>query len=211
MTTEIKDIRTLQEDFTTLSPSNNEALIAFYELNKDSINNIDVNKGKDEYHTKLRLDCEYGLSLSKARKYEQAVAVLSDAIPMYENAPSENQSELANNSYCETLIWNYAKSLYESGALSKSIKQFKRLIKINPKDGKYNSWLDTLKSQRITFVTRYSWWGLIVWTVLDWTIFEFFNDKVSGILTTIGLTAMLITGLLELYNYRLKKKIPSEV
>jgi tetratricopeptide (TPR) repeat protein len=207
---ELKDIRTLQEDFKTLSPSNNEAFIAFYELNLDSINSIDITVGKDEYNTKLRLDCEYGLSLSKAKKYEQAVAVLSDAIPMYENAPSENQSELANNSYCETLTWNYAKSLHETGALSEAIKQFKRLVKINPNDDNYSNWVNTLNSQRITFVTRYLWWGLIVWTILDWTIFDyFFKDKMSLTLTNIGLTGMLITGLLELYNYRLKKKLPS--
>jgi tetratricopeptide (TPR) repeat protein len=210
MTSNLKNIKTLREDFESLGDGNNEACIAFYELNLDSINSIDITVGKDEYNTKLRLDCEYGLSLSKAKKYEQAVAVLSDAIPMYENAPSENQSELANNSYCETLTWNYAKSLHETGALSEAIKQFKRLVKINPNDDNYSNWVNTLNSQRITFVTRYLWWGLIVWTILDWTIFDyFFKDKMSLTLTNIGLTGMLITGLLELYNYRLKKKLPS--
>jgi len=204
---ELKDIRTLQEEFETLPASNNESCIAFYELNKDSIDNIDINAGKNEYNTKLRLDCEYGLSLSGVKKKEQAAKVLSYAIPMYEKAPSDKQSELTKSSYYETLLWNYAHSLYEIGALSESTKQFRRLVKIHPHDDKYSSWLNTLKSQRIIFVTRYSWWGLMVWTVCSWTIFDFFSDVVSLSLSIIGGAVMLITGLLELYNYQLKKRI----
>jgi len=206
MTSGIKTVETLKKEFDEVPSSDNLAFVNFYEGNIDSIKNIDINKDEGHYYAKLRLVSEYGISLFRNGQYTQAVKILSNAIPMFENAPNQKQSELKNISYFEHLLWSYAVSLYETNALNDSIQQFERLVKYKPKNDKYSNWLRTLRGQKISKKIKPLWVLIFAWLIGEFTFFENFDSTIQLYLSIIGGLLLLIAGGFELYIYLIKKK-----
>ena len=206
MTSEIKDIHTLKKEFDEVPSSDNLAFVNFYERNSHSVESININKDEGHYNAKLRLVSEYGISLFGSGQYTQAVKVLSEAIPMFENAPNQNRSDLKNISYFEHLLWSYAVSLSETKDLNDSIKQFERLVDYKPENDKYRNWLKALKGQKISKLIKPLWIFIFAWLIGEFTFFENFSSELQFRLSLIGGFLLLIAGGFELYIYLIKKK-----
>jgi tetratricopeptide (TPR) repeat protein len=206
MTSEIKDIHTLKKEFDEVPSSDNLAFVNFYERNSHSVESININKDEGHYKVKLRLVSEYGISLYGSGQYTQAVKVLSEAIPMFENAPKQNGSDLKNISYFEHLLWCYAVSLSETKDLNDSIKQFERLVDYKPENHKYRNWLKALKGQKRSKLIKSLWIFIFAWLIGEFTFFENFSSELQFRLSLIGGFLLLIAGGFELYSYLIKKK-----
>ena len=206
MPSEIKDIQTLKKEFDEVPSSDNLASVNFYECNSHSVESININKDPEHYNAKLRLVSEYGISLFGNGQYTKAVKVLSEAIPMFENAPNQNKSELKNVSYFEHLLWSYAVSLFQTKDLNESIKQFERLVAYKPENDKYRNWLKTLKGQKISKLIKPLWIFMFAWLIGEFTFFKNFGPELQYGLSTIGAFLLLIAIGFELYIYLIKKK-----
>jgi tetratricopeptide (TPR) repeat protein len=177
MPSEIKDIQTLKKEFDEVPSSDNLAFVNFYERNSHSVESININKDQGHYNAKSRLVSEYGISLFGSGQYTKAVKVLSEAIPMFENAPNQNKSELKNISYFEHLLWSYAVSLFETKDLNESIKQFERLVAYKPENDKYRKWLKAIKGQKISNLIKPLWVFMFAWLIGEFTFFENFGPE----------------------------------
>lgn len=206
METGLKDIHQLKEEFDNLNQSDNLAYIRFYENNLDSIDKIDIEKDEGHYNAKLRLFCEYGLSLVGGGHYTRGASVLEKAIPMFENAPNQDFDKLKEISYFEHLLWSYGVALWETQRIESSIEIFNRLVDYYPDNDKYRSWLNGLKATKIKKYTKPLWIVIAIWLVCDFTIFEKFDSIVQFRLSIFGAALLVIVGLLELYIYITKKK-----
>jgi len=206
MALEIKDIYTLKKEFEEIPSSDNLAFVNFYEHNRYSAERINTNKDEEHYNAKLRFISGYGISLSGSGQYTQAVKVLSEAIPMFENAPDWIKVELKSTSYIELILWNYAVSLYETKALNNSIKQFERLVEYKPKNDNYRNWLKALRGEKISKLIKPLWIFIAVWLIGELTFFENFSSELQFRLSLIGGFLLLIALGFELYIYLIKKK-----
>jgi tetratricopeptide (TPR) repeat protein len=206
MTSEIKDIETLKKEFDAVPLTDNLAFVNFFEKNITSVENINPDKDEAHYNAKLHLECEYGISLFGSGQYTRAVEILSQSIPMFENAPNQDESELKNISYFEHLLWSYAVSLYETKALNDSIKLFERLVEYKPQNDKYRNWLKVLKGQKTSKLIKPLWIFIFVWLFGEFTFFENFSSELQFRLSLIGGFLLLIAGGFELYIYFIKKK-----
>ena len=206
MDSELKDICQLKKEFDDLNSSDKLAYIRFYENNIDSIDNIDINKDYNHYNAKLRLFCEYGLSLVGGGLYSKGVSVLSEAIPMFENDPTQGKSELKKISYYEHLLWNYAMALWEIRKIDSSIVIFKQLVDYYPDNDKYKNWLKGLKAKKIGKITKPIWFVCLIWLIGEFTIFQKFDSKIQFYIAAFGAGLLIIVAILELYMYLVQRK-----
>jgi len=201
MNLELKNIQTLKKEFDEISSSDNLAFIRFFENNLTSIESIDPDSDEAHYNTKLRLNCEYGMSLSGSGKHVKAVEVLGKAIPMFEKAPNQDQSKLRNSSYFEYLLWSYVISLYETKALNEPITLLKRLVEYKPENEKYGSWLKALKAQKISKLRKPLWVLLFLSLVGELFFFERIDAIFEFNLSLIGGFLLLVVVTFEFYLY----------
>ena len=206
MVTEVKSIQQLKDEFELLKSSDNLAFIRFYENNIQSIDNIDSTKDEDSYDFKLRLICEYGLSLSGGGQYTKAVSILEKAITMFENQPNYPDFDPGNNSYLEHLLWNYGLVLWEVNQINNSIKVFKRLVSYYPENDKYRNWLSGLKARKIRRISNPLWVAVLVWLLGDLIIYNRFDTKTRLVLSIIGFILLVSVLLLELIIQIVKRK-----
>jgi len=200
----LKDIYQLKREFDELNPSDNFAFIQFYENNIDSIDNIDVNKDENHYDAKLRLFCEYGLSLVGQGLLSKGISVLSQAIPMFENAPNQDQTKLIEISYYEHLLWNYAIGLNRAKHFEDSRIAFERLVECYPNNGKYKVWLKDVKAQKLGKLLKPLWGVCLVWLIGEYTFFEKLDSNTRFYLATIGAVTLVFTLMLEGWIYIIK-------
>jgi tetratricopeptide (TPR) repeat protein len=202
----LKDIKTLKEEYDKVPSSDNLLYVKFHEENLDSINNIDLHKDTAHYNVKLKLTCEYGISLFGSGQYTKAVKTLSEAIPMFENERNWTEEELKAVGYFENLLWYQAVSLYETNKINESIVLLQRLTNYYPQNDRYNNWLKAIKSQKITKSIRPLWFVAVAWVVAEFTVFENFDSRTQFILSIIGFALFAIGASFEFYNYIFNKK-----
>lgn len=202
----MKDIFELKEEYDKIEPSDNMNMIRFYERNIDSIKNININKGQEHYNVKLRLDCEYGLSLVNKGHYSKGVRFLEDAIQMFEKSANLDYEKLNEISYFESLLWNYGYALYQIKDYSKSFEVFKRLTSYYPKNDRYKAWLHELKLKRTAKILRLIWVLVVIWLVGEYTIFDKLNSQTQSVTNFFGIVILLLVIGTELYIYIEKRK-----
>lgn len=202
----MKNTDEIQIEFSRLNQSDSRGIIRFYENNLDSIENIDISQNDDNYEIKLKILCDYGVSLVIVGNYSKGVEILKTAIPMFEYAPGQEQSKLKSNGYFENLLWSYGLALWETKKLNDSIKIFDRLVEYYPDNDKYRKWLNQLKANKISKITTPLWIVCMVWLFGELTIFEKFESTTRFKLALIGFILLLIVSFLEYYKYKTKNK-----
>ena len=206
MQQELKDIEVLKKEFNEVSSSDNSAFVRFFENNLPSIEKINTESDEAHYNTKLRLTCEYGISLSGSGQHRKAVDVLCKAIAMFEEAPNQDKSKLRNSNYFEHLLWSNVISLYETEALNEPIELLERLVEYKPENDKYCSWLKALKGKKIAKWNKPLWILLFLWLIGELTFFERFNSLLQFNLLIIGGFLLLFVVGFEFYLYFIKKR-----
>jgi tetratricopeptide (TPR) repeat protein len=205
METIIKDANKLKEEFDNLHLTDNLAYVKFYESNIRSIELIDINKDTDHYRLKLRLLCEYGISLVGAGRFTNGSDVLMKAIKMFENAPNQDSEKLKDVPYFEHLLWYYGIALWETKNIDSAIEIFNRLVIFCPENDKYRNWLNGLKANKIRKYTSLLWVICGFWLVGEYTFFDKFATKTHLIISIIGLVLLLTTISVEFYIYMIKR------
>jgi tetratricopeptide (TPR) repeat protein len=206
MISEYKTIQQLEDEFDLLTPSDNLAFIRFYENNKHSIENTDSSIDGLNDKFKLKLVCEYGMSLVDGGQYAKGVSILEKAIPMFENEPDNSKTDLKNNSYLEHLLWHYGFALWEIKQINDSIKIFKRLVNYYPENDKYRNWLTSLKASKIRKIANPIWIACFIWLLGDLIIFSKLDSQTRLFFSILGVSLLITVGIMELIiQIRIKK------
>ena len=202
---ELKTTQQLKSEFDLISSSDNLAFIRFYESNIQSIDSIDSSLDDDHYNFKLRLICEYGISLVSGGQYTKGVSVLEKAIPMFENEPKNSNFDLKTNSYLEHLLWNYGLALWEVKRTNESMNVFRRLVSYYPENDKYRNWLAGLKASKLRKIATPIWLCCFIWLLGDLLFFDKLDPQTRLYLSVLGLLILLSAGLMELIILLIKK------
>jgi|GEM_PF-2336215 len=206
MEREQEAITKLKQEFLDLPQGDNSTLIKFYEKNKELIESIDILKSDENYYTKLKFLCEYGLGLTKSGYYTMGAEFLEKAVPMFENTPNQEYDKLKEIPYFENLLWNYGFALHETKQTKKAIEVFKRLNNYYPENDKYRNWYYGLKALKTSKISKPLWVICGIWLAGEFTVFEKFESNTQFNLALGGAVLLLIVGLLELNIYLTKRK-----
>jgi tetratricopeptide (TPR) repeat protein len=206
MPANLKNIKEIQREFNGLKHSDAREVIKFFEENFESIESLDISKTDEEYKTKLKILCDYGVCLVVVGNYSKGAKILNNSIPMYEYAPDQEYSKLQGNGYFENLLWSYGLALSETKQINDSIKIFKRLVEYYPDNEKYRKWLNQLKANKISKITTPLWIICMVWLFGELTFFEQFESTIKFRLALVGFILLLIVTSIEYYKYLIKKK-----
>lgn len=206
MEREQEPITKLKQEFLDLPKGDNIALIKFYEKNKELIESIDILKSDENYYTKLKLICEYGLGLVNNGHYRKGVEILGQAVPMFENTPNQEYDKLKDISYFENLLWDYGFALHETKQTNKAIEVFKRLNAYYPENDKYRNWFYGLKAIKLGKIVKPIWILGGIWLIGELTLFEKFESRTRFYLSMIGGVILLIILSFEITIYLIKRK-----
>ncbi|QGY47865.1 hypothetical protein GM418_30675 [Maribellus comscasis] len=207
MESNIKSIQELENEFNKLDKSNSREYIKFYENNLESIHNIDIDKDEEHYNAKLRLDCEYGVSLVATGNRVHGAIVLEKAIQMFENAPNQDLKKVYSLPYFEQILWNYAYALSETNQLNRALPAFIKLNKHYSKENKYKSWVINIRNRRLKKFSKPLAPIALIWTILTFTLFQRF-ESITRFYLAIGLGIIVLFGVAsEIYSVILKQKL----
>jgi tetratricopeptide (TPR) repeat protein len=204
---EFKDIYQLKKEFDKLPEGNNLEYIKFYENNIDSIDTIDINKDSEHFNAKLRLVCEYGLSLTRHGIMKSGLKVLEEAIKMHENSPYIERLELKDVNYYQTLLWNFAIGLNNINDYKRAEVQFKRLVEYYPKNEKYKAWLISIKSKKIQKIKNPLWFIFLIWFVLKFIVSDKLSPEFKIWNLVFGISLLTVIFLFDGYFYWIKRKL----
>jgi len=184
---------------------NTDGFISLIESNIKLIENQDL-QDIELYYMVTRLTSDYAICLKRKECYSKALPYLDRAIMLQENYEGMDEKKLNEEEFYRTLRLDRGISNFYVKKYSKAQLDFEWLIRHNPDNDIYKSWIYGLKSRKYDFALKILWYivaGAIFFTTfVDRNINAFFHDFVLYV----GALSLIVGVIFELIKYINKRK-----
>jgi len=135
---------TYQSIYNDTSTKDPEIFIETIENQWQQIDRLEP-KSKEQLYQKTRLTSDYGITLSRLNRYEEALSVIDKATKMFEDQFDNPFKE----SLYEALISSRAFCNHQLKKVSEAEKDYELLCRKFPEESNYSDWLIGIKSRRL--------------------------------------------------------------
>ena len=184
---------------------NPDAFISLIENNMELLENQNI-QDVDIYYMVMRLTSDYANCLKSKESYSKALPYLDRAIILHENYEDIDESKLNEVEFYRILRFDRGVSNFYVKKYSKAQLDFEWLIRHNPDNDIYKSWIYGLKFRKYDFILK-----ILFYIVIGAMLFVSFFDRktnafIYNLILYVGTIALIVALILESIKYINKRK-----
>jgi len=200
---------TIQEFYNSVysneQTKNPDVFISLIEKNMELLENQNI-QDVELYYMVMRLTSDYANFLKSKESYSKALPYLDRAIILHENYEDIDESKLNEIEFYRILRFDRGVSNFYVKEYSKAQLDFEWLIRYNPDNDIYKSWICGLKSRKYDFTLK-----ILFYIVIGAMLFVSFFDRktnafIHDLILYVGTIGLIVALILESIKYINKRK-----
>lgn len=189
----MKNINQLDNEYLAIREQKERSL--FLMDHKDDFLEIDETIDKKHFNIKSRLLTALSFEYSSMGRFSEASDLFKIVVELYEHEYGENVREIP---FYESLLWNYARSLYEQKKYGKAEAEFKKLFLLDPRNERNKDWyFGTIKTHTWK-QARYFLYFLFFSMIMSGMLTHSINRELWIVINALGLLSFIIGMSLEI-------------
>jgi tetratricopeptide (TPR) repeat protein len=193
--------------YSTEETKTADTFIHLFEENVTLIESQDIKKDDETYNAVMRLTADYAHDLRIKEAYSKALPYLDRAIELFENYNGFDKSKMNDVEFYQILRLDRGISNFYKRNYSLSKPDFLWLLKYNPDNEIYKSWISGLRFRKYDTTIKILWYvvggSVLISALTDRKTLGFFFD----LILYLGALALIATIVFEIVKYMNKRKI----